>query len=256
MTLWTESELRRDAFLGGRVHVWQPKRGYRAGIDPVLLAASVPARAGQRVLDLGCGAGAATLCLGARVPGLDLTGVERHPGYAALARRNASESPAVAFRVIEADLADLPMPVRAEGFDHVLANPPYYDRRTGSAAPDEAREVALGEETALPVWVDVAARRLRPRGFLHVILKPARLADALLAMAGRLGSIVVQPLASRPGRDASLVILRARKEGRADLRLRAPIQLHEGVAHPGDSEHYTEVVARVLRCGAALEFDR
>ena len=51
------------------------------------VAASVPARAGQSVLDLGCGVGAVALCLGARVPGLTLTGVERQPDYAALAQR-------------------------------------------------------------------------------------------------------------------------------------------------------------------------
>ena len=80
-----DPELTHDGFLGGRLHLWQPRRGYRAGVDPVLLAASVPAQAGQSVLDLGCGAGAAMLCLGVRVPGLDLNGLEVQPDYAALA---------------------------------------------------------------------------------------------------------------------------------------------------------------------------
>ena len=88
--MFADDDLTRNAFLGGRVHLWQPVRGYRAGIDPVCLAAAVPARATQCVLDLGCGAGAATLCLGARVAGLDLTGVEMQPAYADLARRNAT----------------------------------------------------------------------------------------------------------------------------------------------------------------------
>ena len=70
-----DDDLTHDAFLGGRLHLWQPRRGYRAGVDPVLLAASVPAKAGQSVLDLGCGAGAAALCLGAREPGLELLGM-------------------------------------------------------------------------------------------------------------------------------------------------------------------------------------
>ena len=65
------TELTRDAFLGGRLHLWQPVNGYRAGVDPVLLAASVNARAGQAVLELGCGGGTAMLCLGKRVSGLD-----------------------------------------------------------------------------------------------------------------------------------------------------------------------------------------
>ena len=72
-----DTELTRDAFLGGLVHLWQPRSGYRAGVDPVLLAATIPAVSGQRVLELGCGVGAAVLCLGARVAGLELVGVEK-----------------------------------------------------------------------------------------------------------------------------------------------------------------------------------
>ena len=89
---WPEADLTRYAFLGGQLQVWQPRQGYRAGVDPVLLAASVPARAGDTVLELGCGAGVASLCLGRRIDGLHLTGLELQPAYADLARRNAAEN--------------------------------------------------------------------------------------------------------------------------------------------------------------------
>jgi tRNA1Val (adenine37-N6)-methyltransferase len=97
-------DLTRDAFLGGRLHVWQPKQGYRAGTDPVFLAAACPAQAGDSVLELGCGVGVASLCLGARVSGLTLTGIERQGDYAALARRNAEEA-GLKLEVVEADIA-------------------------------------------------------------------------------------------------------------------------------------------------------
>ena len=79
--------LSQDGFLGGRLAIWQPRVGYRAAMDPVLLAAAVAARAGESVLELGCGVGVASLCLGSRVPGLALTGLELQPAYARLARR-------------------------------------------------------------------------------------------------------------------------------------------------------------------------
>ena len=81
-----ETDLTHDAFLGGRLRLWQPRQGYRAGMDAVLLSASVPANKGERVLELGCGVGTAILCLGTRVEGVDLTGVERDAAFAALAR--------------------------------------------------------------------------------------------------------------------------------------------------------------------------
>jgi len=81
-----------DQFLGGRLTVAQPKTGYRAGVDPVLLAASVPAGRGESVLELGCGVGVASLCLAARVPGLKITGVEIQPDAAILAAQNAQHN--------------------------------------------------------------------------------------------------------------------------------------------------------------------
>ena len=57
----------------------QPVEGYRAAVDPVFLAAAVDAKAGQRALDLGCGAGAALLCLARRVDGALVDGLEVQP---------------------------------------------------------------------------------------------------------------------------------------------------------------------------------
>ena len=236
--------LTHDAFLGGVLHLWQPKKGYRAGVDPVLLAASVPAKPGQSVLDLGCGVGAAALCLGARVPGLELLGVERAEVYAALARRNGLE-------VIEADIAALPADLRQRGFDHVICNPPYFDRRAGHKARDAIREAAFGADTPLDLWCDVAARRLNPGGYLHVIHRAERL-PALLSAVHRLGSLEVLPLAARIGRSPDRIILRARKEGRAPFQLHAPKVLHQGLRHAGDGEDYAPDIAAALRHGKPL----
>src|SRR5262249_40286080 len=73
-----------DAMLGGRVHVRQPRNGYRAAIDPVLLAAFLPASA-RDVLDAGCGSGAAMFCAAARLTAARLTGLELQPTLAVLA---------------------------------------------------------------------------------------------------------------------------------------------------------------------------
>ncbi|MEO0939023.1 MAG: methyltransferase [Pseudomonadota bacterium] len=244
---WAETELRRDAFLGGRVHLWQPVRGYRAGVDPVLLAAAVPAQAGQSVLDLGCGSGAAGLCLAARVPGVLVTGLERQAGYAALAVRNGMD-------VVEGDVAAIPAALRARSFDHVIANPPYFDRAQGARALDAGREGAMGEETPLEAWVDAAARRLKHHGYAHFIHRPERLPDLACACQARLGSVEVLPLAPRARRAPSLILVRARKGGRAPFRLHFPRILHRGDVHEADGDDYTAEFAGIFRAAAALEF--
>jgi len=247
----TDAALTRDAFLGGRLRLWQPARGYRAGIDPVLLAAAVPAQAGARVLELGCGVGTASLCLGARVAGLDLTGVEIQPDYAALARRNATENDQP-LRVVTADVRALPAALSGTAYDHVLTNPPWFDRAHGTAARDAGRETGLGAAIPLSDWLDIALRRVRPGGTLTLVQRMARLPEALAAVDGRLGACQVLPVAARAGQPAGLFVLHGVKGRRTPFRLCPPLVLHAGAAHPGDREHYTPEANRVLRNVAPL----
>ena len=245
--------LTHDAFLGGKLHLWQPRQGYRAGVDPVLLAASVPATAGQTILELGCGVGAASLCLAARIPDLHLIGVELQPDYAALAKRNAGAL-GINMQVEAADLRALPADLRQIQADHVIMNPPYYERAHGTQASDAGRDTALGGDTPLDDWLHIGISRLRPKGLLSVIQRVERLPDVLSAIDRRAGSIVVQPLAARENAAPHLFILRAKHSGRAPFRMNAAIIMHEGNAHDGDRDSYTAPINDVLRNGAALSF--
>ena len=71
-----------DAFLGGRVRLRQPVSGNRAGLDALLLAAAVPARADERLTDFGAGSGIAGLAVAARCGPLDLLAVDSDPASA------------------------------------------------------------------------------------------------------------------------------------------------------------------------------
>ena len=240
-----------DKFLGGHLLVRQPKSGYRAGIDPVMLAASIPAKQGQMVLELGCGVGVASLCLAKRVAGLTVHGVELQEAYADLAIKNAEENN-VPLSVQCADLSYLPDELKSQTFDHVIMNPPYFDRDATVAASDEGRETAMGEATALKDWVTVASKRVRTKGTVSFIFRTERFPDLLNAMPSTLGSLQMFPIQPRVGRASELFILRARKLGRAAFRLEAPIVMHEGAQHSVDGESYREDIQRVLRHGAAL----
>lgn len=247
------TELSHDDFLGGKVRVWQPVRGYRAGLDPVLLAASVEGKAGQSALELGCGVGVASLCLAWRVPGLAVTGLEVQPEYAELARRNAAENGAD-FTVITGDLRALPGDLRQRQFDHVLANPPYFRREAGTGAVDPGRDLALGGDTPLATWVEVAAKRAAPKGTVTFIQRIERLPELMAAMQTHLGSLELLPLIPREGRAPQLFLIRGRKGGRAAFRMHPGVLVHPGKTHRDGGEDYTPILRAVQRDGAALTF--
>lgn len=248
-----EDHLSCDEFLGGKLRILQPQNGYRAGVDPVLLAASIPAVAGDTVLELGCGVGVASLCLGCRVPGLTLTGLEIQGEYADLARKNADAN-GLEMQVFTGDLMDMPDKLRQTQFTHVIANPPYFDRNSSVKAQNMGREIALGERTALADWIKMAAKRAAPKGYVSVIQRAERLPEMLATASRYLGSIEVMPLIPRSGRAARLVLMRGRKGGRADFRLHHGWMLHEGETHQGDRENYTTATTCILRHGSALPF--
>lgn len=250
---FTGGELTRDDFLGGAVRVWQPREGYRAGIDPVLLAASIPAQAGETVLELGCGGGAALACLATRVSGITCTGVEMQPAYAALAQRNLDDN-ALAGTVHCADLSNLPADVKSQRFDHVIANPPYFEDFRAVAARSQERAVSRSGALPLEKWVSVASKRLKPGGVATFIQRADRLPELMSAFFACLGALELWPIHPRSARPARLVLLRGRKERKAAFVSHPPLVLHRGEIHEKDADSYTDLVSRVLRSANPLPF--
>jgi len=237
----------QDHLLNGRVSYAQPARGFRAGIEPILLAAAVPARPGERVLEAGSGAGAALLCLAARVPDLHGLGVECDPCLVSLANRNAEANGAAGLAFLAADIVAMP---DAGTFDHALANPPYHPP-DGTASPLASRTRAKrGEPGLLSAWARALASPLRHRGTLSFILPAGSLPDCLAAMAAAgCAASAILPLWPKPGRPAKLVLVRGVKGSRAKPRLLPGLALHEA------GGGFTPAADAILRDGAVLQLD-
>ncbi len=220
----TETEL-----LGGRVRCHQPAHGYRVAIDPVLLAAAVPAVSGERVLDLGAGVGAAGLCLAARVGGIEVTGLEIQPHLADLARQSAEASGlSDSLRVVIGDLLDRPSDIQAASFDHVICNPPYVEAGKGNPPPDPVKAIAVCEGAAkLADWLDYGLAMTKPGGRITVIHRADRLAELLAGLTEQAGDIAVLPLWPRSGEPAKRLIVSGRKGGGGPLTMLPGLVLHE-----------------------------
>lgn len=237
-----------DHFLGGRLVIRQPVNGYRAGSDPMFLAAAVPGRDGERVLDLGCGVGTASLCLLARLAGVAAVGLELQPGLAKLARANAeANGMADRFRVVEGSLIAPPEGVPYHHFDHVITNPPWYE--PGTIRPPAAESKAIGhmEEVELAAWLKQAVRFLKPKGRLFIVHRADRLGDILAGLNPlRVGEVRVVPLWPKAGKAATRVVVAARKDAKTPLEVQPGLLLH----HPDGT--YTDKADDILRRGAAL----
>ena len=241
-----ELDLTQDHLLGGRLAFLQPRRGYRAAIDPVLLAAAVTAAAGERVLDVGTGSGAAALCLAARVPECRIVGLERDPELLAIARRNFAAQGGE-LRLVAGDLFAPPPEIVGTPFDHVLSNPPFH--RPGSATPPRTatgRAAHLGD-SELGAWIAACLARLRQLGRLTLIHRADQLDVILAALAGRAGDTIVYPFWPEAAASAAKrVIVSARKTARGPLRLAPGLVLHQ------PDGRFTPAAEAILRDGAAL----
>jgi len=231
------------AFLDGRIIAAQPRDGFQSGSDAVFLAAAVPARQGEKTLELGAGSGIASLCLMTRVSGLDVTGVEIDPVAASYAQDNAYANCAETAdaRFICADIFALPPELKRD-FDQVFANPPFHGE--GQASPDAARAAALMDDGRLGDWLKLGLQRTVSGGYFTAILRADRLNEALAALPEK--GVAAFPLFPRAGESPKRVIVQARKGSKAPFALLPGLVLHQ----PDGS--WTPEADAVLRRGGAL----
>jgi tRNA1(Val) A37 N6-methylase TrmN6 len=247
------SETTTDAVLGGRLRLRQKRKGHRFGHDAILLAAATAAQAGDRIVELGAGVGAAGLALAARVPGLRLTLVEIDPELAALAAENAVHNGFGEVRVLALDVGAAPDVFGAAGAaDGVLMNPPFNDTARQQVSPDRGRSLAhAGPADLLNVWIGTAARLLRAGGTLTLIWRADGLADVLAALEGAFGAVAVMPVYPKPDAPAIRVLVRAQKGGSAPLKTLPGLVLNNVNGTDGNGTPSVAAEA-VLRRGEAL----
>lgn len=236
--------------LGGRVRVRQPARGYRAGMDAALLAASVAPKAGDRLIEAGCGVGGVLLQLAARNPDLDVTGLERDPFAHELARHNIEDNGmAGRARVLHGDVAAGFRALDRPLFDWAITNPPYFDDPNAMRAPADEKRGAWIADHGLKTWAHFLLKSVREGGRIVIIHRADRLDDILSLLAPKAGSFSIRPVHSFADEPAKRVLVQAIKTGKAPLRLLPPL-----VLHPRTGPKHTPEAEAILRGEAALPF--
>lgn len=243
--------LTEDAFLGGRLRILQPEKGYRAGIDAVFLAASIPCAAGETIFEAGIGTGVAALCTIVRNPSIHVTGIEIASRYAMLCEENAKRNGfGHSVHVIHADMKDalrkdLSHLPQHGTFSHAIANPPYFDEGKSTPSPNllKAQAHAFGPED-LELWIKVMHTMVALRGTMTIVHRAETLGKILTAMDGRFGDIRIAPLYAREGTAASRVVIQGIKGSKA------PMQLLPGLILHTENSQFTPDAEAVLRDGS------
>jgi tRNA1(Val) A37 N6-methylase TrmN6 len=246
------ASLTEDGFLGGRLKILQPEKGYRAGIDAVFLAAAIPCAPGESLYEAGIGTGVAALCTVARNPEVHVTGIEVASRYAMLCEENAKRNGfGHNVRVIHADVKDAlrkdlsGMPSHGS-FNHGFANPPYFEEGKMTPSPHllKANAHAFGPDD-LELWIKVLHTMVTLRGTVTIVHRPETLGKLLAAMEGRFGDICVAPLYARDGTAASRVIVQGVKGSKAPMQLLPGLVLHNA------QSQFTPEAEAILRDGMA-----
>jgi tRNA1(Val) A37 N6-methylase TrmN6 len=251
-------EITRDAFLGGKVYVHQPKHGrHRAGLDAVYLAAALPDGLSGHIVDLGAGVGTAGFCAAARLPEISVTAVELDQTVLELAREGLTDPANSAFadriHLLEANITAKGRIRHAAGLkpgiaDHVIMNPPYYEANRFRASPKTARAGAhMLDERGLEPWVKTGTDIVKFGGTLTIIFRADGLSEILNVLSGRFGAIDVIPLLPRPDTAATRVLVRAVRASKAPLKL-----LPGFVIHDGPDNAFTPEANAVMRDGQGL----
>lgn len=232
-----------DDFLGGLIKLRQPKIGYRATSDAVMVAAAVPAKEGKTILDVGCASGIVGLCIGARVPNLSITGVEIQPELVELACQNAALN-GQNLTVIEADISKKVPELHGIQFHHVVTNPPFYTETP--ARQSRQVEIAYKQVVPLKKWIDFCLRHLRAKGTFTIIHRAESVPEILSLLNGRLGGIRLIPIWPKQGVNPKRVIIQG------IMNSKKPFEIHSGFVMHHHDDTRTDEAERIMREGVSL----
>ena len=230
--------------LGGRVRLLQAPKGFRTCMDSVVMSSACPAKAGERVLDLGCGVGGASLCVLARVPQAHVTGIDIQDDHIDLAKENAAANNMAACTSFVNEHVQR---FQTETlFDHVICNPPYLEDGAHLRSPSASKAQAHGMDVDLKIWVDCGFHALRNGGSFTMINRADKLDKIVQGLGKRFGAVEIFPLWPKCGVSAKRVVVRALKNRKTPATIHAGLVLHQ------DNGDYTSAANIVLREGKAL----
>ncbi len=240
-------EYSNDYLLDKQVKILQPINGYRASSDAVLLSAMVCSCEHKvRILDVGSGTGAISLCLAQRLQNntVDICGIELQPELVELSQMSAKANNFSFLHYYQGDIRQKlkDEALRACSFDIVVTNPPYAHKDMPS--PNDSKAAAHNlQQMDLSDWMAFCLKMAKPFGKIYVINRAEALPKICVSLSGKAGGITVLPIYSKSAQSAKRVIVTAQKDSKAPCKILPPFMVHD------NDGKYTAQAQQILRQG-------
>jgi len=242
----------KNKFLGGKLKIFQQKKGFRAGHDSVILAAAISAKEGNRCLELGIGTGVVSLCLAHRINDLEIVGIDNDNKVLKLAKDNISlNGLSRNVSLLKGDLnngindfANL----KRQSFHQIYSNPPYYlEDEIVFPLNKNKRNAYIGNKDSLKIWIKIALTFVKSKGTITFINHIKNLPEILNIFSSSMGSINVTPIFSNVKKPASRVIISGVRDSRE------PIKFNQGLVLNNKDGKPTKRIEGIVRNGKALK---
>jgi tRNA1(Val) A37 N6-methylase TrmN6 len=228
-------EYTKDSFHRGGFEIVQPKDGHRAGLDCLLLGASLPKNPVGMLADLGAGCGAAGLAALNLSRDIDLVGIELNDIMFNFLQRSIDLPSNARFKsrvktrqadVTKSGTARLEQGLEDNAFDYVIMNPPYNTENHRPPADSLKAEAYMMGDGGLDAWFRTAAAILKPGGTFSLVYRTENIASILACSQGRFGNLELMPIHSKANEVAKRVLVRSVRGSRGPLTILPGFVIH------------------------------
>ncbi len=221
----------------------QNTEGFCFGIDSILLAHfASDIKNGSKVIDLGTGTGIIGILLCAKIPSIQMVGVEIQEEVYDMAKRsirlNHLEKQ---FTLIHANIKELEAKLEVGSFDAVVTNPPYKKNDTGIQNENPKKRMARHEISAsLEDFIRISSKLLKEKKDLYMVHRPDRLVDILeLLRKYKLEPKKLQFVHPKLGKAPNLILIKATKYAKPFLKIEEPLYVYE------ENGEYTKDILKI-----------
>jgi len=223
-----ENEKIEDLQCNG-LKIIQNKKWFCFGMDAVLLINYCDVRNNSKVVDLGTGTGIIPILLSGKRNISKAIGIEIQSDVAEMARRSVElNNLQDKIQILNIDLNEADKYLELNSFDAVISNPPYKLNNSGIINPNDQKAISRHEiKCTLEDVIKTASLLLKQYGRFYMVHRPDRLADIICFLRQyKLEPKQIRFVHPKPGQKPNMVLIRASKYGKPELRFDSPLYIY------------------------------